>query len=125
MQMTSTWESQAPYYRVRLYDKEGKVVANNIINKKTITAKMPAEGEYTFYIRPMLEDKKQYAGEAKVISFVARTSTDTEIIDTPAHYDVYDVMGNRISHVIGEDYRELPHGIYILVGENTKKIYIP
>ena len=128
MKMTSTWESEAPYFRVRLYDKNGKVVANNIINKKTITATMPAEGEYIFYIRPMQKDKKQFAGAAKTIQFTATTTTDTEPITENTKYDLYDLMGNKVGTINNRnnlELQDLQQGVYILVNKNSKKIFIP
>lgn len=128
MQMTSIWESEAPFFRVRLYDKDGKIVANNIISKKTITATMPVKGEYTFYIRPMQKDKKQFAGEARSITFIAVTSTNTEIIKENMHYDIYDLMGNKIGIINNEEthrVQSLQQGIYILVGKDSKKTFIP
>lgn len=128
LKMTATWQSEAPYFKVRLYDKKGKVIADNIINKQTITATLPTKDEYTFYLRPMQQDKVQFAGAAKIITFIAGTSTNTETIEENAYYDIYDVMGNKfgfVSKTEEQKLQNLPKGIYILVGKSLKKIFIP
>lgn len=128
MQMTASWESDAPYFKLRLYDKRGKVIADNIIDKKTITAKMPEKGEYTFYLRPMLSDKKQFAGAAIIEGFVAGTSTDIESITENTRAIVYDIMGNQVGVVKNGNIHQLnllDKGIYIIIdSKNSKKIII-
>ena len=128
MQMTATWTSNAKYYKVRLYDKTNKKIADNIINKKTITATIPELGAYTFWIRPMANNKKDYAGPAIEQAFVIdETSSDvqhllhsTQLFSTTTQ--IYDLLGNRYSTVN----QPLPSGIYILVtNQGNRTIYIP
>lgn len=128
MKMTATWESEATYFKIRIYTEDGKVMAENIVTKKTITVTMPNKEKYTFYVRPMQNDKKQFAGAAEIRTFVAGTSTDTENITENAQYCIYDVIGNKIGTIDYKDNHKaqsLQHGIYILVGKDSKKIFIP
>ena len=128
MQMTATWESEAPYFKLRLYDKNNKVVADNTTNKLTITAKMPQKGEYTFYLRPMLANKIQFAGAPVIHTFVAGASTDLQSITSQQQGVLYDIMGNKMGVIENGDIQSLNgtlKGVYILVGESSSKIFIP
>ena len=103
-------------------------MAENIVTKKTITVTMPNKEKYTFYVRPMQNDKKQFAGAAEIRTFVAGTSTDTENITENSQYCIYDLIGNKIGTIDYKDNHKaqsLQHGIYILVGKDSKKIFIP
>ena len=124
MQAIATWQSVAPYFKIRIYNKKGKVLAETISDKKTITATMPNQEEHTFYLRPMLADKIHFAGAAEIRTFTAGTSTDTESINNSTPYIIYDIMGNKL----GTSENELPalqQGVYILMGKYPKKIFIP
>ena len=124
MQAIATWESEAPYYKIRIYNKKGKVLAETISDKKTITAKMPNTEEHTFYLRPMLADKTHFAGAAEVRTFTAGISTNIDNITDDCQYIIYDLLGNKI----GTSNSELPlqqQGIYILKGQESKKILVP
>ena len=124
MQAIATWQSEAPYFKIRIYNKKGKVLAETISDKKTITATMPNQEEHTFYLRPMLADKIHFAGAAEIRTFTAGTSTDTESINNSTPYIIYDIMGNKL----GTSENELPalqQGVYILMGKYPKKIFIP
>lgn len=124
MQMTATWTSDAPYFKVRLYDKNNKKIADNTINKKTLTATMPELGAYTFWIRPMDKNKKDYTGPAIEQAFVIDgTSSALDYTTLPATATLYDLLGNRIGTV----QEATPStGIYILVSEQgSRTIFIP
>ena len=51
-----------------------------------------------------------------------------EIIKENMHYDIYDLMGNKIGIINNEEthrVQSLQQGIYILVGKDSKKTFIP
>jgi hypothetical protein len=124
MKMTATWTSDAPYFKVSLYDKNNKKIADNIINKKTLTATMPELGAYTFWIRPMDKKKKDYTGPAIEQAFVIDgTSSALDYTTLPATATIYDLLGNRIGTV----QEATPStGIYLLVSEQgSRTIFIP
>lgn len=128
LQMNVTWESDAKYFRIRLYNKHDKKIAENIINRTTLTATVPEAGRYTFWVRPMKDDKKTYAGPAVTITFEAGKSTDLEDIISDQPTAVYDLMGNQIGMIQDGNIDALGtalKGMYILVGETTRKIFIP
>ena len=124
MKMIATWTSTAKYFKVRLYDKNNKKSAENIINKKTLTATMPELGAYTFWIRPMDKNKKDYTGPAIEQAFVIDgTSSALDYTTLPATATLYDLLGNRIGTV---EEATPSTGIYILVSEQgSRTIFIP
>ena len=86
------------------------------------------KGEYTFYLRPMLSDKKQFAGAAIIQAFEAGTSTGLESIIGKEQVTIYDMMGNKIGTILDGDIHSLDiplKGMYIIVGNNSSKIFIP
>ena len=124
MKMIATWTSTAKYFKVRLYDKNNKKIADNTISKKTLTATMPELGAYTFWIRPMDKNKKDYTGPAIEQAFVIDgTSSALDYTTLPATATIYDLLGNRI----GTLQEATPSmGIYILVSEQgSRTIFIP
>ena len=123
MQAIFTWESEAPYYQIRITNQKGKILAETISDKKTITAKMPNTNKHTFYLRPMLADKTHFAGAAEVRDFKAGISTATGTVNADCQYIIYDLMGNKLGTTNNKP--SLPQGVYMLVGTDTKKIFIP
>lgn len=128
LKMNASWESKATYFKVRLYNKHDKKIAENIINRTTLSATMPEAGLYTFWVRPMNDDKKNYAGPALSITFEAGASTGLESIIDKEQLTIYDIMGNKIGTILDGDIHSLDtplKGMYIIVGNNVRKIYIP
>ena len=128
LKMNASWESKATYFKVRLYNKHDKKIAENIINRTTLSATMPEAGLYTFWVRPMNDDKKNYAGPALSITFEAGASTGLESIIDKEQVTIYDMMGNKIGTILDGDIHSLDiplKGMYIIVGNNVRKIYIP
>ena len=123
MQAIFTWESEAPYYQIRITNQKGKILAETISDKKTITAKMPNTNKHTFYLRPMLADKTHFAGAAEVRDFKAGISTSIGTVNADCQYIIYDLMGNKLG--TNNNKPSLPQGVYMLVGTDTKKIFIP
>jgi hypothetical protein len=128
LKMNASWESEATYFKIRLYNKQEKKIAENIINRTTLSATMPEAGRYTFWVRPMNDDKKTYAGPAVSITFEAGASTGLETITGEEQVAVYDMMGNKIGTILDGDIHSLDiplKGMYIIVGNNASKIVIP
>ena len=133
MQMTATWATEAKYCKVRIYDQNNKKIAENTFTKKTLTAKMPELGTYTFWIRPMANNKKDYTGPAIQQTFLvdgtpATLHHITQPYTTLHNTTLYDLLGNPVTtrHHTTPHYPTLHPGIYILVTEQgNRKIYIP
>ena len=124
MKMIAKWASEAKYFKVRLYDEKDKKIADNTISKKELTATMPELGAYTFWIRPMDKNKKDYTGPAIEQAFVIDgTSSALDYTTLPATATLYDLLGNRIGTV---EEATPSTGIYILVSEQgSRTIFIP
>ena len=128
MQMIAKWTSEAKYFKVRLYDKNNKKIADNIINKKELTATMPDLGTYTFWIRPMDNKKKDYVGPAIEKTFIIDGTpsavTNTTITDAVV---LYDLLGNIIDERKDGDINQLSipqSGIYILITNDAKVVFL-
>ena len=128
LKMNASWESKATYFKIRLYNKHDKKIAENIINRTTLSATVPEAGLYTFWVRPMNDDKKTYAGPAVSITFEAGATTGLESITGEEQVAVYDMMGNKVGTILDGNIHtmDIPlKGMYIIVGNNVRKIYIP
>ena len=128
MKMIAKWTSEAKYFKVRLYDKNNKKIADNIISKKELTATMPELGAYTFWIRPMDNKKKEYVGpaieKAFVIDGVSSAVSNTIVSDTAV---LYDLLGNIVDVQKDGDINQLnipQSGIYILKTNESKVIFL-
>ena len=128
MKMIARWTSEAKYFKVRLYDKNNKKIADNIISKKELTATMPELGAYTFWIRPMDNKKKEYVGpaieKAFVIDGVSSAVSNTIISDAAV---LYDLLGNIVDVQKDGDINQLnipQSGIYILKTNESKVIFL-
>lgn len=127
MDMSVVWESEANYFKVRLYDKNDKRMAENIINQKGIAVTLQTKGKYTFWVRPMQDNKQDYAGPAQEIQFTIDgkpATLDVTYTDSPIEVAIYDILGNLIltSHSTTEALQTLKSGVYILVSDQSKKI---
>ena len=127
MDMSVVWESEANYFKVRLYDKNDKRMAENIINQKGIAVTLQTKGKYTFWVRPMQDNKQDYAGPAQEIQFTIDgkpATSDVIYTDSPIEVAIYDILGNLIltSHSTTEALQTLKSGVYILVSDQSKKI---
>ena len=128
MKMIARWTSEAKYFKVRLYDKNNKKIADNIISKKELTATMPELGAYTFWIRPMDNKKKEYVGpaieKAFVIDGVSSAVSNTIVSDAAV---LYDLLGNIVDVQKDGDINQLnipQSGIYILKTNESKVIFL-
>ena len=125
LKMNVSWESEASYFKIRLYNKNDKKIAENTINKTTLTATLPEAGRYTFWVRPMNNDKKTYAGPALEIPFIADISSEAEVIPIATEAILYDLQGNIVDkNKEGSiPLLKLPYrGVYILKTDTTRLI---
>ena len=126
LKMNVSWESEASYFKIRLYNKNDKKIAENTINKTTLTATLPEAGRYTFWVRPMNDDKKTYAGPAIEIPFIADISSATDVVPLATKAILYDLQGNIVDKNENGNINQLqiPHkGVYILQTDTTRLIY--
>ena len=128
MKMTAIWTSTAKYFKVRLYDKNNKKIADNIINKQTLTATMPELGSYTFWIRPMANDKKDYVGPVIEKKFVIDgIQSGVDDVMTMGAMVLYDLLGNIVDVQKSGDINQLnipQSGIYILKTNEAKAVFL-
>ena len=128
MQMIASWTSEAKYYKLRLYDPSNKKMAENIISKKSLTVTLPDLGTYTFWIRPMANNKKDYVGPAVETKFIIDgTSSDAEHIQTTSTIVLYDLLGNIIDIRTDGNMHKLnipQSGIYILKTNEAKVVFL-
>ena len=68
------FESEAPYFHVKVTDANGTVAANGTIDFKNVYLADLANGTYTLWIRPVDEAKKYYIGDAVEEQFTIDTS---------------------------------------------------
>ena len=127
--VTSSWESKAPHFHVKVIDSNGQEIANNIIDAKTISVTDLADGTYTLWIRPVDEAQEYYIGDAVEVQFViSATGTDVENLEIQQTVVLYDLMGRMVDSKQANDNRpfDVPaDGIYIQrTGDNSTKIYI-
>ena len=128
MKMISTWTSTAKYFKVRLYDKNNKKIADNTISKKELTATMPELGAYTFWIRPMDSKKKEYVGPSIVTAFnIDGTPAGVENMIVTGGAVLYDLLGNIIDTNTSGDVNQLnipQSGIYIMKTNDAKVVFL-
>jgi hypothetical protein len=128
MKMISTWTSTAKYFKVRLYDKNNKKIADNTISKKELTATMPELGAYTFWIRPMDSKKKEYVGPSIVTAFnIDGTPAGVDNTTTTGRVVLYDLLGNIIDTNTSGDVNQLnipQSGIYIMKTNDAKVVFL-
>ena len=128
MKMISTWTSTAKYFKVRLYDKNNKKIADNTISKKELTATMPELGAYTFWIRPMDSKKKEYVGPSIVTAFnIDGTPAGVENMIVTGGAVLYDLLGNIVDIRTDGDIHQLnipQSGIYILKTQEAKVVFL-
>jgi hypothetical protein len=128
MQMSASWASNAKYYKLRLYDPNNKKMAENTINKTSLTVTLPEKGTYTFWIRPMDNKKKEYVGPAIESLFVIDgIYSDLDQTNTTNTITLYDLLGNIID--IREDGNmqrlNFPQsGIYVLKTNEVKVMFL-
>ena len=128
MKMIASWTSDAKYFKVRLYDKKDKKIADNTISKKELTATMPELGAYTFWIRPMDNKKKEYVGPAIEKTFIIDgIPAGVDNTTTTGRVVLYDLLGNIIDTNTSGDVNQLnipQSGIYIMKTNDAKVVFL-
>ena len=128
MKMIASWTSDAKYFKVQLYDKNDKKIADNTISKKELTATMPELGAYTFWIRPMDNKKKEYVGPAIEKTFIIDgIPAGVDNTTTTGRVVLYDLLGNIIDTSTSGDVNQLnipQSGIYIMKTNDAKVVFL-
>ena len=123
------FESEAPYFHVKVTKENGDVAANGIIDFTNVYLANLANGTYTLWIRPVDEAKEYYIGDAVEVQFeINTTTTGIEDLNTQQTVVLYDLMGRVVDQKMSGDNRpfDVPEdGVYIQRTNNqTTKIYI-
>ncbi len=124
-----SWESNAPYFHVKITDQDGASIVNTIIDFKQAKLNDLVDGIYTLWIRPVDEAQEYYIGEAVEAQFeIQAMTTGVEDLETQQTVVLYDLMGRLVDSKQSSDNRpfDVPaDGVYIQrMGEKTTTIYI-
>ena len=122
------FESEAPYFHVKITKEDGTKAAEGIIDFKNVYIKLE-DGSYTLWIRPVDEAQEYYIGDAVEVQFeINTTTTGIEDLNTQQTVVLYDLMGRVVDQKMSGDNRpfDVPEdGVYIQRTNNqTTKIYI-
>ena len=123
------FESEAPYFHVKVTDVNGEAAANGIIDFTNVYVADLADGTYTLWIRPVDEAQEYYIGDAVEEQFeINTTATGIEDLNIQQAVVLYDLMGRLVDSKQSGDNRpfDVPaDGVYIQrMGEKTTTIYI-
>ena len=123
------FESEAPYFHVKVTKENGDVEANGIIDFTNVYLANLENGTYTLWIRPVDEAQEYYIGDAVEVQFeINTTTTGIEDLNTQQTVVLYDLMGRVVDQKMSGDNRpfDVPAtGIYIQhTNKQTTKIYI-
>ncbi|MBQ5388791.1 MAG: C10 family peptidase [Paludibacteraceae bacterium] len=117
------WESDAPYFHIKITKEDGEVVAEGIIDFKNARLEDMEDGNYTLWIRPVDEAQEYYLGDAVEATFtIATIPTDVVDITSDETLYLYDLMGRLVDSKPAND--KLPFdvpqsGVYILQGQKV------
>jgi hypothetical protein len=117
------FESEAPYFHIKIAKEDGTTAIEDIINFKNLYAKL-ADGNYTLWIRPKDEAKESYLADAVETTFTIETVTGIEDVTSSEMMYLYDMLGRLVDSKMSNDPRafDVPQsGVYIL---NGKKVFI-
>jgi predicted nucleic acid-binding Zn-ribbon protein len=124
-----SWDSEAPYFHIKITYQDGTNVVNTIIDFKNAKLSDLTDGTYTVWIRPVDEAQEYYVSDAVETQFViSTTGTDVEDMHIQQTTQLYDLMGRLVDTKLSSDSRPFnvpANGIYIQrQGDSTTKIYI-
>ena len=124
-----SWESNAPYFHVKITDQNGASVVNTVIDYTKAKLSDLADGTYTLWIRPVDAAQEYYLDDAVEIQFVIQAmTTGVEDLNIQQAVVLYDLMGRLVDSKQSGDNRpfDVPaDGVYIQrMGEKTTTIYI-
>ena len=119
------FESEAPYFHVKVTKENGEVAANGIIDFTNVYLANLANGTYTLWIRPVDEAKEYYIGDAVEVTFtIETTTTGIEDVTSGEMIYLYDMLGRVVDSKVRGDARPFnvpADGVYIM---NGKKVVI-
>lgn len=72
------FESEAPYFHVKVTKENGDVAANGIIDFTNVYLANLENGTYTLWIRPVDEAKEYYIGDAVETTFIIQITSDLD-----------------------------------------------
>ena len=117
------FESEAPYFHVKVTKENGDVVANGIIDFTNVYLANLANGTYTLWIRPVDEAQEYYIGDAVEASFtIDATITGVEDVTSGEMIHLYDMLGRLVDSKMSNDTRpfDVPQsGVYIMNGQKV------
>ena len=115
------FESEAPYFHVKITKEDGTKAAEGIIDFKNVYIKLE-DGSYTLWIRPVDEAQEYYIGDAVEATFIIDTTTAVEDITSAEMIYLYDMFGRVVDSKMSNDPREFnvpQSGVYIMNGEKV------
>ena len=116
------FESEAPYFHVKITKEDGTKAAEGIIDFKNVYIKLE-DGSYTLWIRPVDEAQEYYIGDAVEATFIIdTTTTGVEDITSAEMIYLYDMLGRVVDSKMSNDPREFnvpQSGVYIMNGEKV------
>ena len=119
------FESEAPYFHVKVTKENGDVAANGIIDFTNVYLANLKNGTYTLWIRPVDEAQEYYIGDAVEVQFEINTTvTGVEDITSGEMIYLYDMLGRVVDSKVSGDARPFnvpADGVYIM---NGKKVVI-
>jgi hypothetical protein len=117
------FESEAPYFHVKVTDANGETAANGIIDFTNVYVADLANGTYTLWIRPVDEAQEYYIGDAVETTFtidILETGIEDSTISEMIY--LYDLQGRLVDSKMSNDTRtfNVPQGgIYIMNGQKV------
>ena len=120
-----SWESEAPYFHIKITQDNGNRIVNTIIDFKNARLEDMEDGNYTLWIRPVDEAQEYYIGDAVEATFtIVTTPTNVADIISDETLYLYDLNGRLVDTKPANDKRSFNvplSGVYILQG---KKVFI-
>ena len=116
------FESEAPYFHVKVTKEDGTTAAKGIIDFKNVYIKLE-DGSYTLWIQPMDEAQEYYIGDAVETTFtidILETGIEDSTISEMIY--LYDLQGRLVDSKMSNDTRtfNVPQGgIYIMNGQKV------
>jgi hypothetical protein len=118
------WESNAPYFHIKITQNDGTNIINTIIDFKNAKLTDLKTGTYSIWIRPVDEAQEYYLADAVETTFTIETVTGIEDVTSSEMMYLYDMLGRLVDSKMSNDPRafDIPQsGVYIL---NGKKVFI-
>ena len=117
------WESDAPYFHIKITQDNGNSIVNTIIDFKNARLEDMEDGNYTLWIRPVDEAQEYYIGDAVEATFtIVTTPTNVADIISDETLYLYDLNGRLVDSKPANDKRSLnvpQSGVYILQGQKV------